>query len=132
MQAANSTYTRVIERAAPEGSARRQRPRCLIAPVHRDLKLTRALLDHLAAGLPSVEFIASTELEVDSVWVCGFDERTAGVVGTLRKRYPDATLLVSHRGLDEDWQAKVSEAGADHALRWPLSTDELARLLGGD
>ena len=131
MQAATRAYRRVIERAPSGGGVRRQRPRCLIAPAHRDLKLTRALLDHLSAGLPGVEFIASTELEVDSVWVCGYDERPAGVVGTLRKRYPDATMLVSHRGFDKDWQATVSEAGADYALRWPLSTDKLARLLGG-
>lgn len=111
------------------GGAMQRRPRCLLAPVQRDLSLTRALLDHLSAGLAGVEFTASAEGPIDSVWVCGYDERTPAAVRALRQRFPQATLLVSHRGFERGWQQIVLRAGANHALHWPVPTARLARLL---
>lgn len=102
---------------------------CLLAPVHPERALSRALLQHLGDELPDVEFTLVEQADLDVLWVCGYERGNAELVRRLRARHPLAMLLVTSRAPEELWSAEVLRAGADCALGWPTDLGRLARVL---
>ncbi len=111
------------------------RPRCLVVIAHRERGLGRVLLEHLAFEVVSIDFrLEEPGVDpgaVDSIWICGFEDTTAAELRALRVRFPRAAALVTRSGPGDGWERRAREAGADVALRWPVSYEQLASILSG-
>ncbi|MEM7310060.1 MAG: hypothetical protein AAF682_25515 [Planctomycetota bacterium] len=89
---------------------------------------------HLSIEVPQIEFLLSPrdEDEVDAIWICGYEPGQDRVVRTLRRRHPEAVIVITGRDPVEDWEQEVAQAGADFAFSWPVAYEVLQSvLLGG-
>ena len=103
---------------------------CLLTTVHPERGLSRVLAQHLVAELPRVSFTLNGEGKLlDTVWICGFEAGAGKLVAQLRRKYPDAHLLVSGRRPSSAWAEEAVAAGADAVCGWPLSFQQLETLL---
>ena len=104
---------------------------CLLTTLHPERALSRALVQHLVAEIPGVNFTLRESPGVRTVWVCGYERGSADRIRDLRARHPEALILVTGRGPRELFQGEVEAAGADLACSWPVPYGELERLLSG-
>jgi hypothetical protein len=109
---------------------------CLLTTVHPERALSRALVEHLTGEMPDIRFVlgggagaAGAGQAVDVVWLCGYESGGQDQVGELRRRHPDAVLLVTGKEPEERWAGEVQAAGADCALPWPLDYTRLSQVL---
>ena len=103
--------------------------RCLLTPLHAEPSLWHVLVKQLALEMPDIEFTASDDPRVNSIWVCGYEHGAAEFVRKLRRDHPHATLVVTGRGPVQRWGSEARDAGADHFRSWPLAYEELTRIL---
>jgi hypothetical protein len=113
------------------GAARPKRLSCLLSTLNPDRGLIVALRQNLAEVLPEIEFTLEAQIDVDAIWLCGFEPGRLRLVRALRERHPDAVFVVTGRGPVEDWESDVAQAGADFAFSWPVTYDVLATVLRG-
>ncbi|MFT5285280.1 MAG: hypothetical protein ACI8TQ_001442 [Planctomycetota bacterium] len=105
------------------------RPRCLVTDMHPERGLSRSLCMHLGEAIPNLEFSLDEVGGFESIWVCGYEPDQVDRVQALRRRYPDARILVTGGRSRTDWQNAALRAGADSAREWPLSQVSLKHLL---
>lgn len=106
--------------------------RCLLTTLSPESALSRALVQHLTAEMPGIQFrlrLPHGAAEPEAVWICGYRAGHAHLVHQLRALHPHAALIVTGRGPIEAWENEVLRAGADSACTWPLPYDRLAGLL---
>ena len=103
---------------------------CLLTTVHPERALSRALALHLIEELPRVTFtLREDALDIDCVWLCGFEPGAEQLVADLRARHPRANLVVSGRSPSSRWAAQALAAGADAVCGWPMPLRDLERIL---
>lgn len=118
----------------PGRSGAHRRTVCLLTTLNPDRGLSIALQQHLSIEVPQIEFLLSPrdEDEVDAIWICGYEPGQDRVVRTLRRRHPEAVIVITGRDPVEDWEQEVAQAGADFAFSWPVAYEVLQSvLLGG-
>ena len=96
---------------------------------HVEHGLSPALLRNLAAEIPSIDFTLADGAAVDSIWICGYEPRHAGLLEQLRARHPEAAIVVTRGGPLQAWAGEARRAGADVVSSWPLEFEELGQLL---
>jgi hypothetical protein len=55
------------------GAARPKRLSCLLSTLNPDRGLIVALRQNLAEVLPEIEFTLEAQIDVDAIWLCGFE-----------------------------------------------------------
>jgi len=123
--------------AAPKGRPHRagvrrvseRRVTCLLTTLHSERALSLALAKHLVEELPDIDFTLDHGVDVDVVWVCGYERGAYGLVRSLHLLHPRAVLVVTGKEPEESWAPEVLAAGADYALTWPLLFPKLNQVL---
>jgi hypothetical protein len=115
--------------SAPRPTSRSGRRLCQLRPLHPERALALALVKHLGAELPEIEFTLEDRPEADVVWVCGYERGNPAPIRVLRARHPETLLLVTGKEASELWSDEVRAAGADRALSWPLDLGRLRHAL---
>lgn len=127
--------TEPMEHPSAEAPPRRRwdegcRLSCLLTAVHPERGLSRALVQHLTHEMPDIRFtLDAATADLSAVWVCGFEPGAGELVRAVRRRHPDAFLVVTGRGPVERWIDEVRAVGADHACTWPVPYALLSRVL---
>jgi len=114
---------------SPRPARRGEGPLCLLTTLHPERSLSLALVQHLAAEMPSIRFTLEEGPAIDVLWVCGYERGNGPLIRALRARHPQAVLVVTAKEPEELWAGEVLAAGADHALSWPANLQRLARAM---
>lgn len=93
---------------------------CLVRPLRGELALVSELVRHLAVEMPEIDFHLRPGASVEVVWITGARGHNAPDVARLRGGYPHALLVVTGRGLEGGDAERLSAAGADRVLGWPV------------
>ncbi|MFT5289480.1 MAG: hypothetical protein ACI8PQ_000564 [Planctomycetota bacterium] len=110
-----------------------ERPlRCLLTTLNPESALSRALVQHLTAEMPGIQFGMHSPAggpDADALWVCGYRPGHGTLVRRLRQRFPEAAIIVTGRAPIDAWESEVLRAGADSVCTWPLPYGQLAVIL---
>ena len=102
---------------------------CLLTTLHRERALSNALVQHLSHEMPDIAFTLKESGQPEVIWVCGFEPGAEPLVADLRRRHPEAFVVITGRGPVGGWERGAREAGADYCCGWPLPVQELSRVL---